>query len=46
MKKIYIAPLFELVVINDEDIITASIGVEVESGNGVDLPSIGDWMDD
>ena len=52
MKAIYKAPYVELVKINDQDIITASLnynGEEIDAADklgGLDLPTIGGWMND
>lgn len=50
MKAIYKAPYVELVKINDQDIITASYnGEEIDAADkvgGLDLPTIGGWMND
>jgi len=50
MKTVYAAPYIELVKISETDIITASYnGEEIDAAGqtgGLDLPTIGDWMND
>ena len=48
MKKEYAHPLFQLIQIESQDVLTVSGGLidGGASGEEVTLPSIGDWMDD